>query len=173
MICLFIYKLKSLLIHWETYCLCYWITYYLLHFYANDLLKIWPTIFFFKMRNVRLCKYRRPWCDCYKNWFHQHCKNFECISNTNINLSQWYCSSCDQIPFVHLNSLPYLVLDKFFTELCITEEKTHLTLALVCKKWKFLVMKNLLREFIYSGLIKNITLIPGHYKTKKNIDNLF
>ena len=88
------------------------------------------------MRNIRSCKNRRPWCDCCKNWFHQHCKNFEWISNTNINLSQWYCSSCDQIPFVHPNSLPYLVLDKFFTELCTTEEKTHLTLALVCKKWK-------------------------------------
>ena len=27
-------------------------------------------------------------CDCCKNWFHQHCENFERISNTNINLSQ-------------------------------------------------------------------------------------
>ena len=75
-------------------------------------------------------------CDCCKTWFHQHCENFERISNTNINLSQWCCSSCDQIPFVHINSLPYLVLDKLFMELCITDEKVHLTLALVCKKWK-------------------------------------
>ena len=38
-------------------------TYYLLYFNANDLLKIWPSIFFFKMRNVlgRYCKYGRPW----------------------------------------------------------------------------------------------------------------
>ena len=32
-------------------------------------------------------------CDCCKNWFHQHCKNLERISCTNINLSQWYRSS--------------------------------------------------------------------------------
>ena len=74
--------------------------------------------------------------DCCKNWFHQHCENFERISNTNISLLQWYYSSCDQIPFVHINSLPYLVLDKLFMELCITDEKMHLTLALVCKKLK-------------------------------------
>ena len=50
---LVICKLKSLDIYWETY---------LLHVYANDLLKIWLSIFFFKTRNVRPCKYRRP---CY------------------------------------------------------------------------------------------------------------
>ena len=44
---------KSLHINWETY--------YLLYFDANDLLKVWPTIFFFKMRNVRPRKYSRPW----------------------------------------------------------------------------------------------------------------
>ena len=38
--CLFISKLKSLYIYWETY--------YLLYFYANDLYKIWPTIFISK-----------------------------------------------------------------------------------------------------------------------------
>ena len=31
-----------------------------LEFYANDLFKIWPSIFFFKMGNFRLCKYSRP-----------------------------------------------------------------------------------------------------------------
>ena len=38
-------------------------TYYLLYFNANDLLKIWPSIFFFKMHNVlgHYCKYSRPW----------------------------------------------------------------------------------------------------------------
>ena len=75
-------------------------------------------------------------CDCCKNWFHRHCENFERISNTKINLSQWHCSSCDQIPFEHINSLCYLVLDKLFMELCVTDEKMHLTLALVCNKWK-------------------------------------
>ena len=61
--------------------------------------------------------------ECFKNWFHQHCKNFERISNTNINLSQWYCSSCDPIPFVHINSLPYLVLDKVFMEYVLLMRK--------------------------------------------------
>ena len=83
--------------------------------------------------------------ECFKNWFHQHYKNFERISNTNINLSQWYCSSCDEIPFVHINSLPYLVLDKVFMGLCISDEKMHLTLALLCKNGNLLLTKNLLR----------------------------
>ena len=61
---------------------------------------------------------------------------FPQASKREYDLSQWYCSSCDQILFVHINSLPYLVLDKLFMELCITDEKMHLTLALVCKKWK-------------------------------------
>ena len=106
-------------------------------------------------------------CNCCKNWFHQHCKTFERISHTNINLSQCYCSSCDQIPFVDINSLPYLVLDKLFMELCITVEKMHLTLALVCKNRNLLLTKNLLREYIYSVLIKNIMLIPGHLQNKE------
>ena len=58
--CLFISELKSLFIYWETYYI-YWTTHYLLDFYANDLLKIWPNIFFFKMHSVRPCKYSRPW----------------------------------------------------------------------------------------------------------------
>ena len=53
MICLLICKLKSLHIYWETH--------HLLCFDANDLLKIWPSIFLFKMRNVRPCKYSSPW----------------------------------------------------------------------------------------------------------------
>ena len=40
------------------------------------------------------------------------------------------------MPFGHINSLPYLVLDKLFMELCIADEKMLLTLALVYKKWK-------------------------------------
>ena len=39
----------------------YWTIYYLLDFYANDLLKIWRTIFFFKMRKVKPCKCSRSW----------------------------------------------------------------------------------------------------------------
>ena len=31
-----------------------------MEFYANDLFKIWPSIFFLKMGNFRLCKYSRP-----------------------------------------------------------------------------------------------------------------
>ena len=50
--CLLVCKLKPLHIYWETY--------YLLYFEANNLLKIWPTIFFLQMRNVRPCKYSRP-----------------------------------------------------------------------------------------------------------------
>ena len=82
-------------------------------------------------------------CDCCKN---QHCENFERISNTNISLSQWYCPSCDQIPFVHINSFPYLVLGKFFMELCITDEKMPLTLALVCKKCKSFINENFIER---------------------------
>ena len=52
---MFICKLKNLFIFTEKK------TYYLLSFDANDILNIWPTIFFFKMRNVRPCKYSRPW----------------------------------------------------------------------------------------------------------------
>ena len=71
-----------------------------------------------------------------KNWFLQHCEHFERTSSTTINLRQWYCSSCDRTPLVHINPLLYLALDKLFMELCITDEKMHLTLSLLCKKWK-------------------------------------
>ena len=38
------------------------------YFYANHLFKIWPTIFFFKMRNVGPCKYSRPWVHSIYLW---------------------------------------------------------------------------------------------------------
>ena len=55
--CLFICKLKNRFIFTDIYLLIFTI-HYLLSFDANDILNIWPTIFFFKMRNVRPCKYR-------------------------------------------------------------------------------------------------------------------
>ena len=36
--------------------------YYSLYFCANNILEIWPSVFCFKMRNVRPGKYRRPCC---------------------------------------------------------------------------------------------------------------
>ena len=53
--CLFICKLKNRFIFTDIYLLIFTI-HYLLSFDANDILNIWPTIFFFKMCNVRLCK---------------------------------------------------------------------------------------------------------------------
>ena len=58
--CLFICKLKNRFIFTDIYLLIFTI-HYLLSFDANDILNIWPTIFFFKMRNVRPCKYSRAW----------------------------------------------------------------------------------------------------------------
>ena len=101
-------------------------------------------------------------CDCCKSWFNHHYENFERISNNKINLSQFYSSCCDRTLFAHLNLPPYLVYDKLFMELCIPDEKMHLTSALAHKKSKSFINENLLREFIYSGLIKNVTLIAGH-----------
>ena len=64
--CLFICKLKNRFIFTDIYLLIFTI-HYLLSFDANDILNIWPTIFFFKMPNVRPCKYSRPWLEYYPN----------------------------------------------------------------------------------------------------------
>ena len=48
------------------------------------------------------------------NWFHQHCENFEIPTNCPYNSSNFFCRACQKLPTIHINSLPYIVLDRFF-----------------------------------------------------------
>ena len=104
--CLLICKLKSLHIYLETY--------NLLYFDANDLLKIWPTIFFFKMRNVRPCKYSRTWLT-----FILYISNFLYLSPINFSSSTNFSSL-----YLH-PSWKFNHIDRVWSS-SATRETTHL-----------------------------------------------
>ena len=48
------------------------------------------------------------------NWFHQHCENFEILSNSLYDSSNWFCRACQKWSVIHINSLPYIMLLKNF-----------------------------------------------------------
>ena len=53
-------------------------------------------------------------CDGYNNWFHQHCENLKVPWNSPYNSFNWFHRALQKLPTIHINSLPYRVLEKIF-----------------------------------------------------------
>jgi len=72
-------------------------------------------------------------CKVCSKWFHQKCEN---ISE---DVNEWICKYCPDSEDTHINLLPIEILQKVFIILCLDKEEMHQTLAMVCKKWAYIV----------------------------------
>ena len=91
-------------------------------------------------------------CNGCKSWFHQHCENFKIPPNSPYILSTWFCRACQKLPAIHINSLPYTVLDKIFFKVCVADERMFAVIALVCKKWILFINEKFVERVHYAWL---------------------
>ena len=91
-------------------------------------------------------------CHGCNNWFYQRCENFEIPPNSPYNSSKWFCRACQKLPAIHINSLPYIVLDKIFFEVSLADERMFAVIALVCKKWSLFIDKKFVERVHYAWL---------------------
>ena len=73
------------------------------------------------------------------NWFHQHCENLETPPSSPYNSSNWFGRACKKLPAIHINSVPYIVLDEISFRACLADERMPAVIALVCKKWSLFI----------------------------------
>ena len=91
-------------------------------------------------------------CDGCNNWFHQHCENLEIPPNSPYNSSNWFGRACQKLLAIHINSLPYIVLDKIFFKACLADERIFAVTALVCKKWSLFIHEKFVERVHYAWL---------------------
>ena len=73
------------------------------------------------------------------NWFHQHFENLETPPSSPYNSSKWFGRACKKLPAIHINSVPYIVLDQISFRACLADERMPAVIALVCKKWNLFI----------------------------------
>ena len=91
-------------------------------------------------------------CNGCNNWLHQHCENLEISLNSPYNSSNWFGRACQRLPVIHINSLPYIVLDKIFFKACLADERIFAVRALVCKKWSLFIHEKFVERVHYAWL---------------------
>ena len=91
-------------------------------------------------------------CNGCNNCFHQHRENFEILPNSPYNSSNWFCRAGQKYPAIHINSLPYIVLDKIFFKVCLTDEREFAVIALVGKKWSLFINEKFAESVHYAWL---------------------
>ena len=94
-------------------------------------------------------------CDGCNNWFHEHSENCEVPPNSTYNSSNWFCRACKKLSAIHINSLPYIVLDKIFFKVCLADERMFAVIALVWKKWSLFFNEKFVERVHYAWLHKN------------------
>ena len=91
-------------------------------------------------------------CDGCNNWFYLHCENLEIPPNSPYNSSNWFGTACQRLPAIHINSLPYIVLEKIFFKACHADERMFAVIALVCKKWSLFINEKFVERVHYAWL---------------------
>ena len=92
------------------------------------------------------------------DWFHEDCESFDDVDR-NFFPNHWFDCNC-----IGIYLPPRKISEVIFLELCIAQEKMHLILSLVCKRWSKIVNRNLEIGCILRGLTENSTLTTGMKK---------
>ena len=95
-------------------------------------------------------------CDGCNNCFDLHCENLEIPPSppspppTPYNSSNSFSRAC--LPAIHINSPPYLVLDKIFLKACVADEFMFAVIAFICKNWSLFINEKFVERVHYALL---------------------